>query len=440
MDGRLIKRLGSIDPPYPQGWPPNVVFSQPPVEDVLRERVVSLPAVEVRLGVELTGLAQDANRVTLQLRDDAGGAHAATASYLVGCDGASSTVRTLQDMALEDLGFDEPWLVVDVQVNERGAAKVPKVSIQYCEPQRPATYLIGPGNHRRWEISAQPGEDRRALEAESEVWRLLSRWITPDDATLWRRASYRFHALVARQWRRGRVFIAGDAAHQQPPFTGQGMCQGVRDVANLAWKLHRVLTGAADDALLDTYEVERRQHVKRLTSIIKDIGAVICERDPAAAARRDQRLLDEAGGEVRTVPRQQLIPPLEGGLRSPVAHAANGTLFPQPRVRVGADTKLLDDVAGTGFRIVMDERIDAVAIKRHPAVARLDARLVRIGATDAVQETDGVVAAWFQRHGCAAALVRPDHYVFGVASSAAELGALLDAAAAQAAVEPVAAR
>jgi 3-(3-hydroxy-phenyl)propionate hydroxylase len=429
VDGALIKRLGSIDPPYPLGWPPNVVFSQPPVEEVLRAKVRALASVEVRLGVELTGFAQDAERVMLQLRDDSGAAHTATASYLIGCDGAWSTVRTLAGMTLEDLGFDEPWLVVDVQVNERGAAKLPKVSIQFCEPERPTTYLIGPGNHRRWEISARPGEDRRALEAEPEVWRLLSRWLTPDDATLWRRASYQFHALVAREWRRGRVFIAGDAAHQQPPFTGQGMCQGVRDVANLSWKLHRVLTGAADDALLDTYEAERRQHVKRLTAILKDIGAVICERDPDAAKRRDKRLLDEAGGEVRTVPRQQLIPPVETGFLAPTPHPANGTLFPQPRVRAGNGAKLLDDLAGTGFRVVMNDRIDAAAVKRHPAVAQLDARLVRIGATEAVQETEGVVAAWFERNGCAAALVRPDHYVYGVASDQAGLAALLDSAA-----------
>jgi 3-(3-hydroxy-phenyl)propionate hydroxylase len=140
------------------------------------------------------------------------------------------------------------------------------------------------------------------------------------------------------------------------------------------------------------------------------------------------------------VPRQQLIPPLEAGLLSPAPHAANGTLFPQPRVRVGDRTALLDDLAGTGFRVVMNQRLDAVAAKRHPGIARLDARVVRIGDADAVQETDDVVAAWFRRHGCTAALVRPDHYVFGVASTDAELGALLDAAAAQAAVEPVASR
>jgi 3-(3-hydroxy-phenyl)propionate hydroxylase len=105
--------------------------------------------------------------------------------------------------------------------------------VQYCEPARPCTYVIGPGNHRRWEISLLPGEDPAWMATEAGAWSVLQRWIGPEDATLWRQASYRFHALVAREWRRGRVFIAGDAAHQQPPFLGQGMCQGVRDVVNL---------------------------------------------------------------------------------------------------------------------------------------------------------------------------------------------------------------
>jgi 3-(3-hydroxy-phenyl)propionate hydroxylase len=209
---------------------------------------------------------------------------------------------------------------------------------------------------------------------QPDAWKLLARWITPDDAELWRAAAYRFHALVARQWRCGRVFLAGDAAHQQPPFTGQGMCQGIRDVANLSWKLQYVLTGKAADALLDTYEIERSAHVRRLTETIKGIGQVIGERDPKAARERDRRLLKEAGGKVVTVPRQNLIPPLEGGFRSIHPHSANGTLFPK-------DGK-------TGMRIV-------VRSPEHPPYLQ----------------------AWFERHHALAALVRPDHYVFGIANS-----------------------
>jgi len=320
------------------------------------------------------------------------------AQFVVGCDGASSHVRQFLNIEYEDLEFDEPWLVVDLIVNEKGLERLPKVSVQYCEPARPCTYLIGPGAHRRWEIMLLPGES--PAQAEKDVWRLLARWLEPSQAELWRVASYRFHALVASRWRGsgrlGNVFLAGDAAHQQPPFTGQGMCQGIRDAANLHWKLlHSLSTGK--EQILKSYETERKAHVRRLTSTIKDIGRLICERDPAAAAARDKRLLDEAGGEIRTVPRQSLIPPLEAGFRSPVAHPANGTLFPQPRLASG---KLLDDAAGPGFQVF---RKDFFAEKGKFA------------------ESENVARAWFERNGCMAALVRPDHYVYGVARSEAEL-------------------
>jgi 3-(3-hydroxy-phenyl)propionate hydroxylase len=236
------------------------------------------------------------------------------------------------------------------------------------------------------------------------------------------------------------VFIAGDAAHQQPPFTGQGMCQGVRDVANLAWKLVRVISGRSSDALLDTYASERREHVKRLTTVIKGIGRVICERDVQAARARDERMLAESGGKVITQARQDLIPPLSGGLLSPVPHAANGTIFPQPRIQDGNETVLLDTIAGTGFRIVTNDR-SVVAALDAATRDRLDVQLIHVAVTTAlrdgggpaphgaifVTEVEGVVAEWFQRHGCKAAIVRPDHYVFGVAANSGELEQQLEA-------------
>ena len=439
VDGQLIKRLGSVPPPYPLGWPPNMVFTQPPVEAALRARTAAWPSVTVVLGDELVGLAQTSERVLLELRGDNGNTRTVEARYVIGCDGASSTVRTLSGLQYVDLAFDEPWLVVDLHVNEQGLAKLPAVSVQYCDPARPATYLIGPDNHRRWEIMVLPGEDRREMEKEQNVWRLLSRWITPADATLWRRASYQFHALVAGEWRNGRAFIAGDAAHQQPPFTGQGMCQGVRDVANLAWKLDRVLRGKSSDALLDTYATERREHVERLTTVIKGIGRVICERDPQAARARDARMLAETGGKVITQARQELIPPLSCGLVSPSSHAANGTIFPQPRIRQGSGTALLDAIAGTGFRIVANQASIADGLCA-ATLARLDMQVVHVGETAtgedgdgqtpgaiSVVEVEGVLTSWFQRYWCSAALVRPDHYVFGVAANRGELEWQIDA-------------
>jgi 3-(3-hydroxy-phenyl)propionate hydroxylase len=242
---------------------------------------------------------------------------------------------------------------------------------------------------------------------------------------LWRQASYRFHALVAREWRAGRVFIAGDAAHQQPPFLGQGMCQGVRDVVNLTWKLRAVLGGEAPDSLLDTYTVERREHVRRLTTRIKEIGAVICERDADKARARDAALIDAAGGTIRTVPRQDIIPPLMEGLLASGGRAGTGTLFPQPRVNGPTGPALLDELAGTGWRIVTDLRTAQLP----PGLLALAERvgmLISIPSDAAgfssgphrmqADELDGVLARWFARHGCHAAIVRPDHYVYGVAN------------------------
>jgi 3-(3-hydroxy-phenyl)propionate hydroxylase len=423
VDGRLIRRMTMVAPPWPLGHVPSMVFNQPAVERVLRDRVAALPSVRVDLGLELTGLTQDAGGVTLQLSDAGGAAQTVRARRVIGCDGASSTVRTLVGIELDDLDFDEPWLVVDVLVNERGLAKLPATSVQYCEPERPCTLVIGPQNHRRWEISLKPGEDPKLAATPQRCWELLARWLTPDDGELWRQASYRFHALVATRWRAGRVFVAGDAAHQQPPFLGQGMCQGIRDVANLAWKLVAVargeVVGAAAERLLDSYGEERQVHVRELTRRIKGIGAVICERDPARARARDAQLRAEAGGVVKDTPRQDVLPRLESGCLSVHASAARGTLFPQPSLACAdGSARLLDDRCGHGWRLVVDDTL------AEPRPRRPGLTTVHIGARGE-HELHAVVADWMRRHACHAALVRPDHHVFGIAASRAELEALL---------------
>jgi 3-(3-hydroxy-phenyl)propionate hydroxylase len=426
--GQLIRRIDMVAEPYPLGYTPSMVFTQPPVEAALREHAAAYDSVEVELGTELLGFEQSTDRVTLHLRNDRGATRDVTADYVIACDGASSGTRQQLGIAFEDLVFDEPWLVVDLQVNDASLSKLPQTAAQFCDPSRPTTFIIGPGNHRRFEIMLLPGEDLREMETAAQVWRLLARWITPDDATLWRAASYRFHALVAKEWRRGRIFLAGDAAHQQPPFIGQGMCQGIRDVGNLVWKLDRVLRGQSNAKLLDSYGEERGEHVRQLTSRIKAIGHVICERDPDAAAARDERILAEGGGHPRTITRQEIVPPLQTGLLAFPLHPAHGTLFPQPWIRTAEGRRRLDSVAGTGWRLVLDMRSELeLSPDLRAILTRLDIRPIRIGpsADDVLTEEDGVLAAWFDRHGCHAAVVRPDHYVFGVASETSALDALL---------------
>lgn len=416
VDGQIIKRMSTVEPPFPLGHTPSIVFTQPPAERILREHAQSFPSVTVALGQTLTQVTQDDALVTLALSGDDGTSSTVQARYLIACDGASSTVRSQVGMALEDLGFDEPWLVVDVLVNEQGLAKLPTTSVQYCNPERPCTYLICPGNHRRWEISINPGEDPKEVATPEGTWKLLAPWLTPEDATLWRQASYRFHALVAGEWRRGRVFVAGDAAHQQPPFLGQGMCQGVRDVANLCWKLGAVLRGEAGDALLDTYGAERKGHVTELTTRIKGIGQIICERDPVRARVRDAQLLQDCGGVVKPTPRQDVQPALQNGLLALPGHPARGTIFPQPWLMVGGEKKRMDDVLGSGWRLILaaDAGMDAAQAARLSALPNL--KVAKLG-TPEMTEAEGVLAHWFEHHGVMAAIVRPDHYVYGVAGS-----------------------
>jgi len=421
VDGQLIRRMTMVAPPYPQGYTPSMVFTQPPVERAVRARVASMPNVQVALGTELVAIAQDDEGATLGLRAASGETSQVRARYVIACDGGSSTVRTLLELPLEDLDFDEPWLVVDVLVNERGLAKLPKTSVQYCEPQRPCTLVIGPKNHRRWEISLNRGEDPKLAESAEATWRFLSRWITPEDGKLWRQASYRFHALVAQRWREGRIFLAGDAAHMQPPFLGQGMCQGIRDVTNLAWKLACVLRGevqgAAAQWLLDSYGQERKAHVQELTSRIKAIGALICERDPVRARARDAKLLADCGGVVKDTPRQDVLPALDAGFLSVTASKGRGMLFPQPRLQqAGQQAQLMDRRFGNGWRLVLDGEMDAPA-HVPPALALIELQQF--------PEADGIAAQWMQRHECRCALVRPDNYVFGTAATQAQLGELL---------------
>jgi 3-(3-hydroxy-phenyl)propionate hydroxylase len=428
VDGQLIKRFTTVEPPYPLGYVPSLVFTQPPVERILRELVQTLPSVDVALGCELLELHQNAEGATLQLQNTDGGARQVRARYVIGCDGASSKVRSVTGMALQDLGFDEPWLVVDVLVNESGLAKLPKTSVQFCDPARPCTYLIGPKNHRRWEIALNDDEDPKQVATPEGTWALLSRWITPEDATLWRQATYRFHALVADNWQAGCVFVAGDAAHQQPPFLGQGMCQGIRDVTNLSWKLGAVLRGEASEDLLETYGAERKMHVTELTTRIKAIGQIVGQRDIAKAHERDARLLAECGGVVKSVPRQNVQPALAVGLLSPQPHAARGTIFSQPWIRQGDTKYRLDALTGTGWRVVIGAGANKALLNAAVAANSPLMTVVDMAAPD-FQEADDVLANWFSQHACCAAIVRPDHYVYGVASSAETLAAQFDALA-----------
>jgi 3-(3-hydroxy-phenyl)propionate hydroxylase len=439
VDGQLIKIMSTLPPPYPQAFPPSLVFNQPAIEAALRKAVKRLANVHVQLGATLKHLIQHQDSVELHLQSAQASPETVRAKYLVACDGASSTARKALGIAWTDLGFDQAWLIVDTLLKPAGLKKLPKFSVQFCEPTRPATMVIGPGLHRRWEFAINEGEDPEYLATAQGAWSLLARWLSPKDATLWRQASYRFHALVAQRWQAGRVFLAGDAAHQQPPFLGQGMCQGIRDAANLCWKISAVLQHQAPQHVLSSYESERQAHVSELTSRITHIGQLVGERDREKAKLRDQKLLNEHHGKVLPTPRQNVQPPLGPGLSAPSSHPAIGTLFPQAWMIRGQQKFRLDELLGRGWRLVLRDNVDKDKDKDKDTDTNTDASLIQAAcdlhssqfavahlSSPEWQEADGIMSAWFKSMDCAAVILRPDHYVYGVANNAAQLQQMLN--------------
>ncbi len=325
----------SVPGEAPTGWPTSVFFHQPTFEAVLRRTVAAL-GVDVRLGCGVATLDQDDGGVHAVLEDG----RTVRARWAVGCDGARSATRRTIGTGLRDTGFEESWLVVDLILPD-GAPDLADRCLQVCDPARPHTLVPMPGRRFRFEFMLLPGEDPVAIQAPGVITGLVSGWVDPVLVEVERAAVYTFHGLVAATWRDRRVFVAGDAAHQTPPFLGQGMCAGLRDAANLAWKLAAVASGAPD-WLLDTYQVEREPHARTVIDLAVEFGRLICTTDPVVAAERDAAMSAERS-EPTEVP--TLLPPLAAGV---AVGAGGGDLSSQPRI----DGRRMDDLTGTGFVLV----------------------------------------------------------------------------------------
>ena len=240
----------------PHDWASNYYVHQPHLEAVLRNGLRRFPTLATRFGNEVVDLAEGPQWVTLSVADrKTETSFTARARYVVGCDGARSLVRRVMGSTSEDLGLHQPWLVVDAILKTESARvrALPEYTVQLCDPARPMTIVRVSGNRRRWEIMLMPGDDATTIAEPANVWSLLARWITPEDGDLERAALYTFHSVLARGWRRGRLMLAGDSCHQTPPFLGQGMCAGIRDALNLAWKLVSVIESRLRKDLADRW-------------------------------------------------------------------------------------------------------------------------------------------------------------------------------------------
>ncbi|WP_410574214.1 bifunctional 3-(3-hydroxy-phenyl)propionate/3-hydroxycinnamic acid hydroxylase [Amycolatopsis sp. cmx-4-61] len=387
----------------PYGWPDANTMHQPALEELLAARVQQLPGITVLRGHEVVAITDGDSHVEVTATDPDEVTRTISARWVVGCDGANSFVRDHLDVPVTDLGFSYEWLLCDVRLTE--PREFVPTNVQICDPARPTT-LVGSGpGRRRWEFMRLPGENAAELNKDETAWRLMAPFgVTPGTATLLRSTTYIFQARWAEQWRAGHVLLAGDAAHLMPPFAGQGMCSGIRDVTNLAWKLDLVLDGRAGKSLLDSYGEERREQAREAILASVQLGRVICVTDPEAAAERDATVLANRGG--KPAGRPEPAKPLTGGLlhESPGA----GVVVPQGRVRWNGTTGLFDDVVGRGFVLLTTEAAPTGFL------AELGTHVVRL---DDDVDVDDVYRQFLDRFGAASVLIRPDYHVFGTAGT-----------------------
>ncbi len=396
------------------GFPQANMFDQPELEALLRANLKRYPNARLRGDAEVTWLTDNGRglRVTFTDRSD-GRVHQVEADYVLGCDGANSLVRAQIGSAMRDLNFQQRWLVVDVA---SGADLHQWDGVhQVCDPVRAGTYMrIGPGRYR-WEFQLLEGETAEDFGTLDTLRPLIASWIgdvANTEMTLARVAEYTFRAQIADRWRRGNVFILGDAAHLTPPFIGQGMGAGLRDAANLAWKLAGVRDGTLAADVLDTYERERKPHARQMIRLALAVGWAMTGGGRAGNVARRVVL-----------PRLRLIPGLRDKVvdsTTPALHASAlvrkshrprqlaGKLCPNPLLPNG---QRLDDVVGAGFALITTSRPDAAdeASLRHRGVVVL------------VAQPGSALANWLRRGRATVALVRPDRTVMRAGRDTAAL-------------------
>ena len=443
-DRNPIRTFRAQAPAHELAWPASNLFYQPELEAVLRAGLSRFPNVTILSGHEIVDLVASAEAVTVQARDPAGELLTFTARHLLACDGASSIVRKKMGIPLDDIGFEERWLVVDTFVN--GPMKWPDdhvippevrddlFSLMVCDPARPCTLIPGAGRHRRWEYMLIDGDREDEVVGDTWLRRHIGGWVDPADVEIIRSAVYRFRALVAKRWRAGRVLLLGDAAHQTPPFYGQGMCHGIRDAAQLVWRLQLVNRGLSDEALLDSYQAEREPHVREIISASVAAGAAVCTLDPVQARDRDLAFREMEQARTQDIAISDIVPPIRAGLVDP---ATGGLRLPEFVLEDEKGARHVDRFLDGRFTLLCTEPFGLDAFRHW---ADIGGQTIQVG--DAAgsgqnpRDADGRLASWFVDHSSSWAITRPDRYVFATGADQAGLDEAVRSLSAQLSLAP----
>lgn len=409
------------------GHPPQMFIYQPALEQVLRDGAERFDNVELILEREVVKFRQDADCVELMVADHKTDTFSRIrAKYVIAADGGSSGTRGLLGVGYEGKTYEDKWVVIDTKVLKRWP-DVDRLRF-HCNPARPAVDCPTPLDHHRWEFPVLPGEDANRLTSDENVWKLLN-WqgVTEDHVEVLRAVVYSHHVRFADRWRVGRIFLAGDAAHAMPPWIGQGMAAGVRDAANLCWKLTAVIKGELSDSVLDSYQTERMPHVRDITNKAVFVGKMITERNPALATLRNPAL--------RIVNSMPLVgKQFKDGNWVPAAHypdgfftntksGASGWKTIQPWVLAADGTRQrLDDLLGQQWTVLYRSRTDGIAA--WTAAGTNSVQLVPGGSQPGpgrIVDIDNALTKWMKAKGAAVIAIRPDGFVYAAASSGSPL-------------------
>lgn len=441
-DGAVIATVEAEE--SDQGWHSHYSLFQPELEQAIDAKVRDTGNVTVLQGWQADSIEQgDDGRLLIAIASGEGDAGRwiptgrrakVTARWLIGADGANSVVAQHMSAVYQDLGYRARALVVFAErLDPTAGAAMPDSEVGML-PSRPYVAFRESGRRfARWEIHLRDGESSAEMGTESKAWELIAPWgFTPENSRLVRHSVYDFCTLVAEEWRAGRILLAGDAAHRMPPFQGQGMCSGQRDAAALAWRLDLVLRGVSDDALMDSYDVERRPHVLALTENSAERGQQFTLTDPELARQRDKVMMKGAASANLTGKGYGSVPGLVDGFLMKIADQPvppAGRLSAQFAVKHSGQVSLLDDHVGAGWILLAQDRalLESLTGEEREALDLIDARTWVVGDRaddDGYQDIDGNYSRWLSDLGCRIVLVRPDSYIFGGACDIDEVRAL----------------
>ncbi len=382
------------------GWYPSYRFHQPDLEKKLRKKLKNYKKVSIEQNSEVIKIKNSKNHVDITyLNINNHKDYLVRSKYVIGCDGANSITRKQMKTKMDNLGFTQKWAVVDLILKKK-KNNLPDRTIQYSNPKQPATYCRNVGRRRRWEFAIKKNHSDKKVLSDNYIWNFLKPWLNKSEAIIERKTIYTFESAIARKWRKGRVFIAGDAAHLMPPFMGQGMCAGIRDASNLAWKIANCIRNKFDDKLLNTYQSERSLNVKEYIETTMRMGEFV-------NAVESIQITDNIKSDNKGIKSMQSIKPKLGKGLGKLNDKNRGKTFPQFKLK---NNKTLDDHFSKKGMIILSSEIKTKNLKNYSLLK----------AKNLIN-----VSKYLKNINSKAILVRPDRFILASARSNKDVGLLV---------------